>query len=360
MNDRILEHLSRLVAVDTSDPPKTMNADDPILHYAAEVLAAAGCSVQVTDLGSGLLTLEARRGDPKILLNCHLDTVAADPHWTHDPFSLTRAEDRVHGLGACDIKGAAACMLATIEATDHDVAILFNSDEEAGQGHCIEHFLAHRDWTPEAVVVAEPTDAHAVRRHRGFASFTAVFTGTAGHTSMAKMSGRSAAHDAVRWGQASLELTRPGGLLERARFNIGAIEGGTASNVVNSRTSVRFGFRPRPGDDGEAMLNAIQACVPEGATATWTQRFFAPPLDTDARVEELLERAELATGPDVDFWTEAALFHQAGFPTIVLGPGDIAQAHQADEWVTIDSLDRTADAYGRILRTASLETTHAP
>ena len=337
-----------------------MNADDPILHYAAEVLGAAGCSVEITDLGSGLLTLEARRGDPKILLNCHLDTVAADPHWTHEPFALTRAGDRVHGLGACDIKGAAACMLATIEATDHDVAILFNSDEEAGQGHCIEHFLAERDWTPEAVVVAEPTDARAVRRHRGFASFAAVFTGTAGHTSMATMSGRSAAHDAVRWGQAALELTRTGGPLEHARFNIGAIEGGVASNVVNSWTSVRFGFRPRPGDDGEAMLEAIRDCVPEGATTTWSQRFFAPPLDTDDRVDEFLRRTGLETGPDVDFWTEAALFHHAGLPTVVLGPGDIAQAHQADEWVAIDSLVRTAEAYGRILRTASPEATHAP
>ena len=144
MKQRILEHLGALVSYDTSKPAETMQVDDPIMQYAAGQLQAAGFTTQFQDLGQGRVNLVAKRGTPKLLLNCHLDTVPVDPKWTLDPFTLTEAGDKVHGLGSCDIKGAAACMLTAVEATDHDVAVLFNTDEEAGHGDCIEHFLAHR------------------------------------------------------------------------------------------------------------------------------------------------------------------------------------------------------------------------
>ena len=159
MKQRILEHLGALVSCDTSKPAETMQVDDPIMQYAAVQLQAAGFTTEFQDLGQGRVNLVAKRGTPKLLLNCHLDTVPVDPKWTLDPFTLTEAGDKVHGLGSCDIKGAAACMLTAVEATDHDVAVLFNTDEEAGHGDCIEHFLAHTDWHPSAVVVAEPQPA---------------------------------------------------------------------------------------------------------------------------------------------------------------------------------------------------------
>ena len=86
------------------------------------------------------------------------------------------------------------------------------------------------------------------------------------------------------------------------------------------------------------MAAALRACLPADASVEWTERFLAPPLDTNDEVAAFLAHTGLTEGDDVDFWTEAALFHQAGHPTIVLGPGNIAQAHQADEWVAIDSL----------------------
>ncbi|MEC8115619.1 MAG: M20/M25/M40 family metallo-hydrolase, partial [Planctomycetota bacterium] len=153
-------------------------------------------------------------------------------------------------------------------------------------------------------------------------------------------------------------LTEPGGILEHARFNIGILEGGVASNVVNSQMLVRFGFRPRPGDDGPAMAAALRACLPADASVEWTERFLAPPLDTSDEVAAFLGHTGLTEGEDVDFWTEAALFHQAGHPTIVLGPGNIAQAHQADEWVAIDSLVHTAQAYTHTIETGVPEVTH--
>jgi len=358
MKQRILEHLGALVSCDTSKPAETMQVDDPIMQYAAEQLQAAGFTTEFQDLGQGRVNLVAKRGAPKLLLNCHLDTVPVDPKWTLDPFSLTEAGDKVHGLGSCDIKGAAACMLTAVEATDHDVAVLFNTDEEAGHGDCIEYFLTHTDWHPSAVVVAEPTEAKAVRRHRGFASFSAIFQGEAAHTSMANAAGHSAAHDAVRWSHAALALTEPGGILEHARFNIGILEGGVASNVVNSQMLVRFGFRPRPGDDGPEMAAALRACLPADASVEWTERFLAPPLDTSDEVAAFLTHTGLTEGDYVDFWTEAALFHQAGHPTIVLGPGNIAQAHQADECVAIDSLVQTAKAYTQTIEAGVPEVTH--
>lgn len=353
MSSRILEHLGQLVSCDTSDPPRSMHAGDPIMRYARNQLESAGFSVEIDDLGGGSVNLLATRGTPRILFNCHLDTVAADPHWRRDPFRLSIEGDRVYGLGACDIKGAAACLLSAVEATAGDAALLFTTDEEREHGRCVNRFLASRDRTPDLVVVAEPTRGRAVTRHRGYASFSLGFSGEAGHTSTPVPSS-SAAHDAVRWGARALELSGPGGPLEDARFNIGGFESDAhASNVVNSSTVVHFGFRPRPDQSANELLEEIRACVPESATVEWSRGYYAPALlpRDEELAEGLLQRSAIERGPDVDFWTEAALFGKAGLTAIVLGPGDIAQAHQADEYVAVEELQRAAAAYERILTT---------
>ncbi|MEC7196956.1 MAG: M20/M25/M40 family metallo-hydrolase, partial [Planctomycetota bacterium] len=107
MKQRILEHLGALLSCDTSKPAETMQVDDPIMQYASGQLQAAGFTTEFQDLGQGRVNLVAKRGTPKLLLNCHLDTVPVDPKWTLDPFTLTEAGDKVLGLGSCDIKGAA-------------------------------------------------------------------------------------------------------------------------------------------------------------------------------------------------------------------------------------------------------------
>jgi acetylornithine deacetylase len=116
---------------------------------------------------------------PKYLFNVHLDTVPDSPHWSADPHVMRRLDDRVVGLGVCDIKGAAAALVAAANASDGDAAFLFSSDDEANDPRCIAAFLA-RGLPYEAVLVAEPTMSEAVLAHRGISSVLMQFAGRAG------------------------------------------------------------------------------------------------------------------------------------------------------------------------------------
>src|SRR5690606_8672075 len=101
-----------------------------------------GFEVAVTDHGAGAVSLFARRGAPSLLFNVHLDTVPDSPAWSADPHVLRVEDGRATGLGACDIKGAAAALIAAANAVDGDAAFLFTSDEEANDPRCIAAFLA--------------------------------------------------------------------------------------------------------------------------------------------------------------------------------------------------------------------------
>ncbi|RNC81225.1 MAG: M20/M25/M40 family metallo-hydrolase [Phycisphaera sp.] len=363
----ILDHLRVLVAADSSDPATQVNPSHRAVMHVSHVLEEAEFSVSTDDLGGGCVNLLAVRGDADVhtgtLFNCHLDTVKVNPNWTRDPFTLAVEGDgddtKAFGLGACDIKGAAACLLAVAEATDQPMAILFTTDEESGKGVCVTSFLKSWGERWSRVVVAEPTGARAVLQHRGFASFEIAFSGTPGHTSRANGAAGSAVHKAARWMNAALDLAEPGGVLDGSRFNIGIVNGGVASNVVASETKVRFGFRPEPDADAASLMNervaALRALLPLDGSAVWTDRFLAPPLSSDDAMADAVSAWGLEEGPNVDFWTEAALFAAGtdrvyGLPAMVLGPGDIAQAHTADEFVYVSQLRACAIAYELIVR----------
>jgi acetylornithine deacetylase len=358
-----LAHLERLVAFGTENPPKRIG-DSGIIEYVAASLGA-GFEVEVTDLGDGSINLFARRGAPRVLWNFHMDTVPAAQGWDGSPFELRVDEDRACavGLGACDITGAVAAMLAAVHAARGDVALLFSTDEEAGKGRCIEAFLA-RGLAFDGVVVAEPTKGRAVLAHRGIGTASGVFRGHAGHASRANASDESATHEAVRWAAKALAYVEaaPGpatgdesGVLSGLRVNLGRIEGGEKPNVVAAETRVRFGIRPPPGTDPRDAVATLQALAPRPDRVAWEPGFFGPPLPADAgddlarRGRALADLLDLPVGPAVDFWTEAALFSERGYPAIVFGPGDIAQAHTKDEWVSLHELTTVATTYERLL-----------
>ena len=342
---RILDHLAPLVAADTRNPPRAITPDHPLVAAVRAMLP--GFEVDVRDLGRGSLILDCRRGAPDVLFNVHLDTVPAAEGWSRDPHELLRGEDRAAGLGACDIKGAAAVLAALAETTDTPMRLVLTTDEEAGESSCVRTFLEDLPDVSLAVV-AEPTNAEAVTRHRGIVSARAVFGGQSGHASQA--GGRSAVHEAARW----VADCASGDLAAETRLNFGRIEGGVKPNMVAASCEVLYGFRPRPGEDADMVLREIRG---RAKSAEHTDRFKGPALPAGTaravaaqkRASEIVQRLGLRTGAPVDFWTEASLFAEAGLPACVLGPGDIAQAHTADEWVSYDSLLATYDAYERIV-----------
>lgn len=350
-----LEHLGHLVSFDTQNPPRAL-ATSGIFAYLSAALGPS-FRVEVTDLGEGCINLFAVRGSPRLLFNYHLDTVPRNPLWTRDPFTLGIEGERAYGLGACDIKGAAAAMLAALPAGGDDVALLFSSDEEAGQGRCVRAFL-ERQLPFEGVVVGEPTQGKAVLAHRGIGTGTFHFHGTPGHASSARALEDSAVHEAIRWGSRALlraeeeEARGIEGLLG-LRLNVGRIEGGEKPNMIAGSCQVRAGVRPPPGTSPEAWLQELAALAPDPSRVRLEQGFLGPTLPAEGRdlapARALAARLGLEVGAAVDFWTEASLFSQAGYPALVYGSGDIAQAHTADEFVSLAQLEAIAERYVQML-----------
>ncbi|KAG0925115.1 hypothetical protein G6F32_013675 [Rhizopus arrhizus] len=247
MLEQTLDHLQALVSFDTRNPPRAITTGGIIDYRRANL---PGFNVEVIDHGAGAVSLYAVRGTPKYLFNVHLDTVPDSPHWTADPHVMRRLDDRVVGLGVCDIKGAAAALVAAANASEGDAAFLFSSDEEANDPRCIAAFLA-RGLPYAAVLVAEPPMSEAVLAHRGISSVLMQFAGRAGHASGKQDAAASALHQAMRWGNRALDhveslaSARFGGLTG-LRFNIGRVEGGIKANMIAPAAEVRFGFRPLP------------------------------------------------------------------------------------------------------------------
>jgi len=354
-----LDHLRALVAFDTRNPPRDIGTGGIFDHLRAHL---PGFDCTVTDHGAGAVSLFATRGRPKVLFNVHLDTVPDSPHWSASPFELRLSDTHAIGLGACDIKGAAAALLTAAARTDGDAAFLFTTDEEANDARCVAAFLAHKPPF-DVVVVAEPTRGEAVLAHRGISSVLMTFQGRAGHASGGNAAADSALHQTIRWGAQALDYVeaqahqRFGGLTG-LRFNIGRIDGGIKANMIAPSAEVRFGFRPLPSMDVDALLATFRGGF-DAQPAAFQETFRGPPLpagdiaEAEARrlkARDFADEVGLTIGNAVDFWTEASLFSQAGYTAIVCGPGDIAQAHSADEFVELSQLQQIAQSYISILK----------
>jgi acetylornithine deacetylase len=352
----ILGHLEALVACDTQNPPRLIDADSAIFRYCSEQVGA-GFEVRTWDHGDGHVSWFARRGNPKVLFNVHLDTVPAGDGWSSDPHELSLRDGRAYGRGTCDIKGAAAALLTLAQQDSKNLALLFTSDEEGAGGCCVANFLdsgAAQQF--EQIIVAEPTSCQAVLGHRGFLSVKMRFHGVPGHSSEARTLHDNANHQMARWAAGALQVAAgrkhseddPGACL-----NIGVVDGGTKSNVIAGGAFVHWSARLRPGESNDEFLREIQACAAPGTNVDWEVPFRGEPLPAGSQdsfaARGFCENHQLPLAEPVDFWTEASVFSAAGLPALVLGPGDIAQAHVSDEWVELEQLETACELYRRVV-----------
>lgn len=287
----------------------------------------------------------AQFGEPTLLLNVHLDTVPANSGWQSDPFTAQRESDRITGLGSCDIKGAIAAILTALEAGKaRNLGVLFSGDEENGS-RCVPHFLRTHDTTAiESAIVCEPTAGAAGIRHRGVLAYKARYTGKGGHSSRADHMEKPV----VELCRLGVELDRmaveelssgPEGM-KGLCVNVATLTGGVAYNVVPDMAELSFSLRPPPGFDqagfNERLEAARLASHPKIEISPITDHRPFECGDHD-KIRELVG-AHASEFVSLDFWTEAALLQEAGIDAVVIGPGDIAQAHSAGEFVMIEDL----------------------
>jgi len=349
----VLSHLKSLVAFDTQNPPRSLDGSSPIFGWIKSALGP-DFEIKITDHGQGRVSMLAVRGEPSLLFNVHLDTVPVIEGARYPALEMTLDKDRVYGRGCCDINGAAACLLEIAGNTNKPMAMLFTTDEEGASGCCVAEFVRSAQCAPfKQVVVAEPTDCLAVMSHRGYLSVKGEFSGVSGHSSEPRALQDNALHKLSAWVAAAVgkaaQMDTQG---RRPCFNVGEIHGGIKSNIIAERANLHWSARLSPGDSNQDFLDVMSG-LDTSASAQWHVPFSGPPMPTHgsdtSQAEAFIERHGIEAGPAVDFWTEASLFAQAGIPAIVLGPGNIAQAHALDEWVSTGQLERALEIYTQLV-----------
>jgi len=370
---RTLELLAQLIGFDTTSHLSNLD----FIEFVEDYLSRHGVESRRIPSDDGSKTNLLTRIGPDIaggvLLSGHTDVVpVAGQDWASDPFLLdTREVDgqtRHFGRGTADMKGFIAAVLARVPSLARadlktPIHIGLTYDEEVGckgVGRMIDQ-LGAVVTMPAVAIVGEPTSMQIVTGHKGIRGFETVFTGVAAHSSAPHLGVNAIAHAAqfieFLTGLAAeiRDAADPDSPFEPpwTTFNIGTIQGGEALNIIAERCIVKWEFRPLPETDADAIVTevrnhieneihpAMQAADPR-AGAQLNALEAVPPMrpDKDSPAERLVRHLTGAnTTQTVAYVAEASQYQAHGIPTVLCGPGDIAQAHQPDEWIAQSELD---------------------
>ncbi len=367
-NSTVQELLAALVGFDTTSSKSNL----ALIAYVEDYLKGHGIGATRVPSPDGakadLFATIGPQGHGGIGLSGHSDCVPVEgQNWTSDPFTLTERGGKLYGRGSCDMKGFIACALAAVpsfkaRALKEPIHIIVSYDEEVG---CtgVRPLIARLGSDlprPRAVIVGEPTSMAVIDAHKRIDAFRTRVTGREAHSSMPELGVNAIAAAAAL----IVELDRIGtGIAARQndkRFeppystvSVGTIQGGTAHNIVPKNCEFQWQVRSLPSVDPReaprdlaafaksALLPKMRQVTNEAAIDTETEgsvpAFVAEP------GSEAVALALALTGADrteaVSYTTEAGLFEEAGVPAVICGPGNIAQAHAADEYVSIAQLE---------------------
>ena len=362
--------LARLLAFDTV----SHNPNRALIDYVQGLLAEhAITSVLVPDASGGKANLYATVGPDGpggVMLSGHTDVVPVEGQaWTVPPFAMTMRDGRVYGRGAADMKGFVACAIAAMVTASTrplrtPLLLALSYDEEVGcMGvHTLIDMLTAAPHQPRFCIVGEPTSMQVATGHKGKIALRATFTGREGHSAMAPLA-LNALHLAadfvgvVRGMQAEIAATgiRDGDYdVPYTTLHVGKMSGGVQVNIVPNHAVADFEIRSLAGEDTDALIAELRARAgalvaplhadfPEAAIRIDRQWDY-PGLGTppDAAVVNFVKSLTGANGTiKVAFGTEGGLFDaRLGIPTVICGPGSMAQGHKPDEYVAVEQLDR--------------------
>ncbi len=373
---RVVELTSALVAVDTRNPP---GDERKIAGIVRDALDHHKPAWQEIEPEPGRLSLVATiphpegPGDrPTLIINGHLDVVPVrEDQWDTDPFTPTVIDGRLYGRGSADMKGgiaAAICALDVVAASGNvpscDVVFHLVADEEVGGGLGTRALLEAGLINGDACLVPEPTGLGLCIAERGMLQSHVTVHGIPGHGSRPR-EGVSAIARAAGITLAVHAADFEGGehpLLGRPSANVGTVEGGSGINTVAESCRLGIDRRILPGATEESSVAELRARIEAAGPAD---------LDYDLDVVVFAEASELpaddawvgvvagavgaATGAPpptigMTFTTDARFVrNQAGIPAVVCGPGEVAQAHTSNEWVSVVQLAQATEAYAHLL-----------
>jgi len=289
----------------------------------------------------------------RILLAPHLDTVNAEER----QFTPSKKRGRIYGRGACDTKGSVAAMLTALgelarngnRPSETEIVFAGLVDEENAQSG--SRTLARSGLKADLAIVGEPTLLQLVTAHKGSLWAQLETRGKSAHGSRPEL-GRNAVHemarivDVLETEYAARLRRRRHALLGHPTVSVGSICGGTQANIVPDQCRILVDRRTLPGETEPAVLREILSLLKtRNLKATINNGKFAPclPLETNPAlplVRQFLSSVGQRKPAGVNYFCDASILAQGGIPSVVFGPGDIAQAHTSDEWIAVDSLDR--------------------
>jgi acetylornithine deacetylase len=377
--------LGRLVAFDTTSHKTNI----PMAEFIRDYLKEHGVESHFVPSPNGIHTsLFATLGPAGsgsagggIGLSGHMDVVPVTGQtWDTDPFVMVEKGSKLYGRGTCDMKGYLACMLAAVPEFKRrnlktPIHLVFSYDEEVG---CtgVRPMISEFGKTlpkPRMVVVGEPTSMLVVDAHKGPVRWRVELTGRPAHSSMAPLGVNTITYA----GRILGELDRIEQELKAAKPNkrfdppyttlqVTQINAGTAGNIVPESCWFGWEIRALPGMDVPSLEARVKAfidthCLPEmtavapeaGIVFRRTNEIPAFAADPESEILSLtLKLAQANETFAVSYATEASLFHQVGASSVVCGPGDIAQAHGANEWLEIGELTKCMDFMHRLAKWA--------
>jgi acetylornithine deacetylase len=362
------EMLARLVAF----PSVSHVSNLDIIGFIRDYLASHGVESLIVPSPDGqkanLFATVGPDGPGGVILSGHTDVVPVEGQsWSSDPFTLREADRRLYGRGTCDMKGFDALALALVPEMlkaplKRPIHIAMSYDEEPG---CLGvpfmiAEVAKRGLQPAAVIVGEPSRMKVVTGHKGGTRMRTRVRGLPMHSSRMDIavSAVMVMGEIIQWHTRMMEEARLGADLTSpfeppyTTFHCGIVQGGTAVNIAAEHCELISEFRVKPPEPPQPIFERYLAFIRDvveppikaksqecGVTVELLGMGFGLRPEQDGEAERLARRL---TGDNsvnvVAYGTEAAHFQRAGWSTIVCGPGDIAQAHQPDEFIEISEL----------------------
>lgn len=367
--------LMRLPSISSTNAAIDMS-NEAVINYLAEQFEALGfnCEIVPSDSHSGKRKLNLiatlGTGPGGLVLAGHTDTVPMDEDlWQVPPLQMTEKDNRLYGLGSSDMKGFFALILEAVadlpgQALQQPLIVLATADEETSM-HGARRIAELGRPKARYAVIGEPTSLKPVHAHKGIMMESIRLLGQSGHSSDPSL-GRNAMeamHDVIgellafrrelqeKYQDPMFDIAVP-------TMNLGCIHGGDNPNRICGQCELEFDLRPLPGMDLAELRESIRQRIGPIALQHKVEfelvslfpgiAAYACPLESD-----LVKTAEKLTGHQamsVAFATEAPMLQEIGMDTIVLGPGDIAQAHQPDEYLALDRVQPCVDLLRRLVR----------
>jgi acetylornithine deacetylase/succinyl-diaminopimelate desuccinylase family protein len=368
--EKLLAELIALPSVNPAFlPARHPNAGEQrVADFLAATAAKAGLEIEFQKVLPGRSNVIARllpknKIRQTILLAPHLDTVGADG----TKFIPQRKNGRLYGRGACDTKGSVAAMLTALiqlaneKSRPQETEIVFAGlvDEEHAQAG--SRALAASGFAADLAIVGEPTQLRVVTAHKGSLWLQLATRGRAAHGATPHL-GKNAVHamahvvEALETDYAAQLKKRKHQLLGHGTVNVGKISGGAQPNIVPDACVIEIDRRTLPGETDAGVQREILALLrTKKLKVKISSAKLAPavPLETDVRqplVQQFLRSVRQPQPVGVDYFCDAAVLAAAGMPSVVFGPGNIAQAHTVDEWISLAQLERAKDLLVRFFK----------